>query len=66
MLAKYYLGNKGHVKMSPPSLEGTRLHFVGELEFGKLSERLLNVHRYTDNISRIQINCPSSSETIVR
>ena len=45
MLSKYYMGPKDHLKMAPPSLDGTRLHFVGEMEFGKLSERLLNVHR---------------------
>ena len=43
---RYFLSPKQFQKLSPPTLEGTRLHFIGDMEFGKLSEKLLNLHRY--------------------
>ena len=42
---KYCLSPKQFRKLTPPSLEGTRLYCIGDLKFGRLSERLLKVHR---------------------
>ena len=41
---KYFMGSKQYHKLSPPSLEETRLHCIDKKEYGLLSEKLLFSH----------------------
>ena len=42
---KYYLSSKQFNRLSPPSLSGTKLHMINNMEFGGLSEKLYHIHR---------------------
>ena len=43
---KYFLDPKQYRRISPPSLEETKLHTIDSREYGLLSEKLLHSHRY--------------------
>ena len=47
---KYFLGRKQFQKLTPPSLQETRLHCIDNKEYGILSEKLLHCHRYLGKI----------------
>lgn len=41
----YWLSVKQYHRLSPPSLDDTKLHFLNDQEVGGLSERFLAIHR---------------------
>ena len=43
---KYYLSPRQFHRLAPPSVEGTKLHFLNNLEFGGLTEKLHHIHRW--------------------
>ena len=42
---RYYLSARQFNRLSPPTLEGSRLHVINDMEFGGLSDKLLKIHR---------------------
>ena len=56
MKSKYYLSARQFNRLSPPTLEGSRLHVINDMEFGGLSDKLLKIHRLVVK-QLITLNC---------